>query len=84
MAKKDNDINIQIAETSLRVAEASQRDSSAMKAVAEDSKQVALNTSRDSAVMRTIAAVTMLFLPATFVAVSWHSLYSSRKSTEIM
>ncbi|KAF2182550.1 hypothetical protein K469DRAFT_711724 [Zopfia rhizophila CBS 207.26] len=72
MAKKDNDLNIRMAEASLHVAEASQRDNAAMKAIAEDSKQVALNTSRDSAAMRTIAAMTMVFLPATFTAVSSH------------
>lgn len=41
-----------------------------MKAIAEDSKMVALATSEDSGAMRTIAVVTMIFLPATFTAVS--------------
>jgi hypothetical protein len=41
-----------------------------MKALAEDSKSVALATARDSAAMRVIAVVTILFLPATFTAVS--------------
>ncbi|OCK84853.1 hypothetical protein K432DRAFT_90907 [Lepidopterella palustris CBS 459.81] len=68
MAQNDNAFNIQTAEASLRVAEASQRDSKATKTIAEDSKLVALATSRDSAAMRTIAAVTILFLPATFTA----------------
>ena len=53
----------------MQIAEASQRDNAAIKAITEDSKMVALATSRDSAVMRTIAAVTILFLPATFTAV---------------
>ncbi|KAJ9660009.1 hypothetical protein H2201_007114 [Coniosporium apollinis] len=63
IAQKDSALN-------LRVAQASQRDSAAMKAIAEDSKMVALATSKDSAAMRTIAAVTILFLPAIFTAIS--------------
>ncbi|KAI4124398.1 MAG: hypothetical protein LQ347_005758, partial [Umbilicaria vellea] len=61
IAQKDNMLMVQLAE-------ASRRDNAAITAIAEDSKMVALATSRDSAVMRTIAAVTMLFLPATFTA----------------
>jgi hypothetical protein len=37
--------------------------------MAEVSHQVAILTSKDSTAMRTISAVTILFLPATFVAV---------------
>jgi len=38
--------------------------------LAETSQQVAIATSRDSAVMRVITAVTVVFLPGTFTAVS--------------
>ena len=37
--------------------------------IAEDSKRIAVLTRRDSNDMRVIAAVTLLFLPGTFVAV---------------
>lgn len=71
MAKQDNDLNKLTAEASLRVSKASYQDSAAMKAIAEESKQVALATSRDSSLMRIIAILTLIFLPATFTAVSW-------------
>lgn len=70
MAKKDNDLNMQTAAASLRVSEASHRDSAAMKALAEDSGRIALATSRDSSLMRIIAILTLVFLPPTFTAVS--------------
>lgn len=61
----------------MQVAECSRQENIAMRQIAEDSrriaedsKAVALATSRDSAAMRTISFVTMIFLPATFVAVS--------------
>jgi FixJ family two-component response regulator len=62
-SRKDNEIMRSIAELS-------RRDNQIMLQVAEDSKAVALATARDSATMRVIAGVTILFLPATFVAVS--------------
>jgi Mg2+ and Co2+ transporter CorA len=37
--------------------------------LAADSKQIAAASKRDSSAMKTIAVLTMLFLPATFVAV---------------
>lgn len=60
----DNKLNYQAAEASIRIAEESRR-------IAEDSKNVAILTRRDSTGMRVIAAVTPMFLPGTFVAVSW-------------
>lgn len=68
IAQRDNAVNMQIAEASRRIAEASRLDNLAMREIAEDSKAVALATARDSAAMRVIAAVTILFLPATFTA----------------
>lgn len=53
---------------SVALAEASRQDNILMRKIAEDSKRVAVATSRDSAAMKIIAAVTILFLPGTFVA----------------
>ncbi|KAI1321939.1 hypothetical protein F5Y16DRAFT_413561 [Xylariaceae sp. FL0255] len=60
--------NLKIAENGLRLAEQSQRDSQLMKAIAENGLQVAEQTRRDSELMKSIALLTMIFLPATFVA----------------
>jgi Mg2+ and Co2+ transporter CorA len=68
IAQRDNASSIQTAEASLRIAEATRADNVAMKAIAEDSKAVALESLRKNVTMRTIAVVTMLFLPATFIA----------------
>ena len=54
----------------LLIAENSRRDNQLMLQIARDSKSVAESTARDSAAMRAIAAATVLFLPATFTAVS--------------
>jgi hypothetical protein len=52
------------------IAELSRRDNELMIQVAKDSRAVAIATAQDSAAMQVIAAVTILFLPATFTAVS--------------
>lgn len=52
------------------IAELSRKDNQLMLQIAEDSRAVALATARDSAAMRVIAIVTIVFLPATFTAVS--------------
>ncbi|KAI9800018.1 MAG: hypothetical protein M1833_003547 [Piccolia ochrophora] len=67
-AQNDTRTNIAIAEQSRRIAAEAKRDSSAMRTIAEQSKRIAVETKRDSSAMKTIAAVTMVFLPATFVA----------------
>ena len=54
----------------LSIAENSRRDNQLMLQIAQDSRAVAVSTARDNAAMRVIAGVTILFLPATFVAVS--------------
>lgn len=73
-----------MTKSSLAIADATYKDSAAMRGIAEDSKaitehatavaidskRVALATSRDSAAMRIIAVITIAFLPATFTAVS--------------
>ena len=76
--------NLDIARASRGIAEESHKENEAIRAIAElgrqdnqlmlqmaeDSRAVAAATARDSAAMRVIAAVTILFLPATFTAVS--------------
>lgn len=47
-----------------------QNDGRTNIAIAEASRRIAFETKRDSDAMKTIAALTMVFLPATFVAVS--------------
>lgn len=54
----------------LVIANNSYRDNQLMLEIARDSRAVAMSTAKDSATMRVIAAVTILFLPATFLAVS--------------
>jgi len=64
-------ISMEVANSSLMVAKESQRDNKTMKELAKNSNMVAMAAARDSATMRTIAVVTILFLPATFTAVSY-------------
>ena len=47
-----------------------QNDNQTNIAIAEASRRIAFETKRDSDAMKTIAALTMIYLPATFVAVS--------------
>lgn len=54
----------------LNLSELSRRDAKLMIEIARDSRSVALSTARDSASMKVLAVVTVLFLPATFTAVS--------------
>lgn len=82
VASQYNLTNIDIARESRNIAEESRRENEAMRAMAElsrrdnelmiqvakDSRTVAIATARDSAAMQVIAAVTVLFLPATFTA----------------
>ena len=51
------------------IAELSCRDNELMIQVAKGSRTVAVASARDSASMQAIAAITVLFLPATFIAV---------------
>ena len=80
MAQKDSAINKKIAESSLRVAESTQRDSMAMKSLGEDSKTLAVLGLKENASMRFLQINTVLFLPATFMTVSGaitHERYSA-------
>lgn len=47
----------------------SMRDNAELKKISENQSRVAMAASRDSAAMRVIAAITTVFLPATFTAV---------------
>ncbi|KAL8871664.1 MAG: hypothetical protein Q9174_002554 [Haloplaca sp. 1 TL-2023] len=60
-----NRIRIQLSVVANFIA---QNDSRTNIAVAEASRRIAFETKRDSDAMKTIAALTMVFLPATFVA----------------
>ncbi|KAJ4292663.1 hypothetical protein N0V90_009326 [Kalmusia sp. IMI 367209] len=83
MAQKDNALNMQTAEASLRISQAAYRDSSTMIILAEDSKQVALATSRDSSSMFIISALTLVFLPPTFTATLFSTEFFDLKSTNM-
>ena len=81
MAQHDNFL-------SLRTATFSRDDNLQMKAIAELSRQdnlqmkeISLAAQRDSSDMRAIAVLTLIFLPATFVAVS-HTRTLQRLETE--
>jgi hypothetical protein len=50
------------------------RDNAALKMISEDQKQIALAATRDSAAMSVISVITIVFLPATFTAVSYTHL----------
>ena len=67
MAQRDAKVNIALAENSAMIARASKEDSAVMRTIAIESK-------RDSSAMKTIAILGMLFLPGTFIAVSFQSL----------
>jgi hypothetical protein len=66
IGQRDADASKEIAATSLFHNEA-------MKEIAEDSRQIAILTRRDSVDMRIIAAVTLVFLPGTFMATMFGS-----------
>jgi hypothetical protein len=62
MAKSDFDRSIGLAEDSRKIADATKKDSSVMRVISASSK-------RDGSSMKILAALTMFFLPATFLAV---------------
>ena len=69
--QRDNRIAIETARGIRQIAESQQHDNAIMRIMAEDSNEIARLTRRDSSDMRTIAALTLIFLPARFIAV-WH------------
>ena len=79
ISQRDSAINLeiaqrsgQVAEQSMDIAQLSRKDNLAMR-------EVAIAAAKDSATMRVIAAVTLFFLPPTFIAVS--SQLSSPRGT---
>ena len=70
IAMRDNKLNIQLAESSKKIAEESRLDNLLSVKLAKATAEVAEQTRQDSAAMKTIAVLTLTFLPGTAVAVS--------------
>ncbi|EGP90590.1 uncharacterized protein MYCGRDRAFT_90665 [Zymoseptoria tritici IPO323] len=68
VALRDNKLNIQLAESSRRIAEESRLDNLLNVKLAKATAQLAEETRQDSAAMKTIAVLTLTFLPGTAVA----------------
>ncbi|OCL08971.1 hypothetical protein AOQ84DRAFT_376260 [Glonium stellatum] len=51
------------------------RDNAALKTISEDQRRIALAATRDSAAMRVISAITTVFLPATFTATVFSTMF---------
>ncbi|KAF2216609.1 hypothetical protein CERZMDRAFT_93902 [Cercospora zeae-maydis SCOH1-5] len=67
-AQRDNQINLQVAESSRKIAEESRIDNLLNVKLARVTAQMAEETRQDSAAMKTIATMTLIFLPGTAVA----------------
>lgn len=67
-AQQNSAINIEIAQNSLRLADLTRKDNVTMQELAQASRDIAAAAAKDSAYMRVISEVTMVFLPAIFVA----------------
>lgn len=81
---KETRVNTELARSSKEIAEATMRDSATMRVIAAQTleqstamKSIAEMTRRDSSAMKSIAVLTMIFLPATAVAVSTRCSSSS-------
>lgn len=61
IAQRDNMLNMQGTQASLRIAESSRAESNAMKVIAQ-------STAQDSASMSVVTTITAVFLPGTFIA----------------
>ncbi|KAL8933822.1 MAG: hypothetical protein Q9216_006197 [Gyalolechia sp. 2 TL-2023] len=72
-----NRIRIQLSVVANLIA---QNDSRTNIAIAEASRRIAFETKRDSDAMKTIAALTMVYLPATFVATLFGMVFFSTES----
>ena len=68
IAQRDQRISIDIADASRALALESKRDQKISIEISKASSIIALESRRDSSAMKTLAAVTMVFLPGTFVA----------------
>lgn len=74
VAQRDQNTNLQIARETKQLAKIARLDSVRSIEIADDLRTVANESKRDSTSIKAIAAVTMFFLPGTFVAVSSLSL----------
>ncbi|RMZ91466.1 hypothetical protein DV736_g1306, partial [Chaetothyriales sp. CBS 134916] len=68
IGQRDNKANIATAAASREISALSLLHNKAMRNIAEESRNVAILTRKDSIDMRIIAAVTLVFLPGTFIA----------------
>ena len=75
IGQRDNRLNIDTAAASREIAATSLVHNEAMTEIAEDSRKIAMLTRRDSLHMRIIAAVTLAFLPGTFMATMFSSSF---------
>lgn len=71
--QRDQELSLQLARDSKTLTEHSVQLAHDSKTLAEDTKTLAEKATRDSNSMKAIAAVTMFFLPGTFVAVSTYT-----------
>lgn len=78
IVQRDNRLNIELAQSSRKIAEESRRDNLLNIEIAKATAQVAEETRADSAAMRTIAVLTLTFLPGTAIAVIRFVTLSSR------
>ena len=68
IAQRDSKVSIELAAASRALAVENKKDQRISIAIAKASREIAVESKRDSSSMKTLAAVTMLFLPGTFVA----------------
>jgi hypothetical protein len=74
IAQKDNLVNMEATQASIRIAESSRADSNSMKVVAQA-------TARDSASMSVVTTITAIFLPGTFTATLFSTNFFNFQST---
>ena len=67
-AQRNQNISLEISRSSEQIATESRRDQALSVQIARASTTIALESRRDASSMKTIAAVTMSFLPGTFVS----------------
>lgn len=84
VAQRDQNTNIKIARETKRLSELAKQDSARSIQIAADSRTLARESKRDSTSMKAIAAVTMFFLPGTFVAVRSSSFKSDAEPDTIL
>ena len=71
MAQKDTKVNIEMARVNIDLANDTKILARASKEDSAVMRTIAVETKKDSSSMKTIAILEMLFLPSTFLAVSY-------------